>query len=200
MSASKTDPIKMFANTTKALSYLTVYGVCRKLEDEIRAFIGSHLKGMGWATVKVDDLGKGYEVRTEPLQVEHHDAIEEMESAKHFFHSLVDIYEGALALELLNALHENCETINAGLVNKLQEQVRTWIEAAREQAGDNQWRLRVILTLVHGIETLSEYHAKGIAAQLDTMDTIPVVSTIWLDLKTRRLFIGMPKENLDMVS
>lgn len=200
MSASKTDPIKMFAGTTKTLSYLTVYGVCRKLESEIRAFINMHLKGMSWSTVKVDDLGKGYDVRAEPLQVEHHDAIEEMESAKHFYHSLVDIYEGALALEILNALHENCETINAGLVNKLQNQIRTWIEAAREQAGDDQWRLRVILTLVHGIETLGEYHAKGIAAQLDSMDTNPVISTIWMDLKTRRLFIGVPKENLEMVS
>lgn len=200
MSASKLDPIRMFANTTQALSYLTVYGVCRKLEDEIRAFVHTHLKGMGWATVKVDDLGKGYESRTEPLQVEHQDAIEELESAKHFYQSLVDIYEGALALEILNALHVNCETINAGLVNKLQVQVRAWIDAAREQAGDNQWRLRVILTLMQGIETLGEYHAKGIAAQLDTMDTISVVSTIWMDLKTRRLFIGMPKENLEMVS
>lgn len=200
MSASKTDPIKMFASTTQALSYLNVYGVCRKLEAEIRAFVGTNLKGFAWATVKVDDLGKGYDVRAEPLQVEHQDAIEEIESAKHFFHSLVDIYEGALALEILHALHANCETINAGLVEKLQEQVRKWIEAAREQAGENQWRLRMILTLMHSIETLGEYHAKGIAAQIETMDTIPVITTIWMDLKTRRLFIGMPKENLEMVS
>lgn len=200
MSASKLDPIRMFASTTEALNYLTVYGVCRKLEGEIRAFIGMHLKGMGWSTVKVDDLGKGYEARKEPLEVEHQDAIEEIESVKQFYYSLVDIYEGALALEILNALHEHCETVNAGLVNKLQEQVRTWTETAREQAGDDQWRLRAILGLMHGIETLGQFHANGIEAQLETMDSVTMITTIWMDLKTRRLFIGTPKESQGMPS
>ena len=200
MSASKLNPIVMFANTTESMCYLNFYGMCKKLDMEIREFIYTKLKSIGWAVVKLDDLGKGFEAQGESITVEHQNAIDELDSAKHFYQTMVDTYECALTLEVLNALHEQCETINEGLVEKLRAQVRTWVELLREQAGDDQWRLRTLLALVNDIETLGEYHAKGIAAQLDAMEYVPVISTIWVDLKTRRIFLGGPNINVGLES
>lgn len=200
MSASNINPIVMFAHSTRPLVTLEVTGVCKKFDLEIRAYIYKYLKSMSWAVVKVDDLGKGHHARTEGLQVEHFDAMEELSLAKQFYSCMVDVYEGALTLEILNAIHTTSETANMGLVHELQEKTKAWLANLRELAGENQFMLRAILVLVNSLETLGEYHAEGINAQLDMMDHHPVVSTIWLDLKTRRLFVGTPNERLEMVS
>lgn len=199
MSGSRINPITMYANTTDPLNFVDVFGLCKVLNDEIRTFISSKLKGMTWANIMIYDLGKGYESRTD-ISVEHVDAIGELDAIRQFYNMTVDLYECALTIEILNAIQEKCSTINMGLLERLQEQSRKWMTELRELAGDDQFKLRFILTLLTALETLGEYHKYGIARQLDVMADYDMVVGIWLDLKTRRVFVSYPNPSVEQPS